>query len=155
MLKVSLLALVALVMSVSFPTYAEQSFKTKWQRCKNIKPDDKRLACYDGLDGQAKKAVKQAIKQAKVPPTTDFGLEHKKTLEDAEMEISAKVVKVSKTPYGKLKLVLDNEQRWNQTDSKKLKLKAGDTVVLKRGALGAFYLKKADANRTIKVKRVQ
>ncbi len=83
-----------------------------------------------------------------------FGQEHIQTSKGLP-ELTLTIKSLKKNPYGKLKFTFENGQIWQQKDSATLKLKAGDTVIIKRGALSSFYLKKLDANRTVKVKRVK
>lgn len=119
----------------------------KWERCKSIKRDTARLACYDALDDAVRKVVKQSESIRESEPV--------KRLESVDSEITASVAKLSKTPHGKLKLVLDNGQRWDQKDTKLFRIKVGDTVIVKRGMLGSFYLVKPESNSRIKVKRAK
>lgn len=56
----------------------------------------------------------------------------------------------------KWRFTFENGQQWEQKDTDRFaKFEAGDEVIIKRGVMDAFYLKKLDANRTIRVKRVK
>ena len=50
---------------------------------------------------------------------------------------------------------MKNNQQWRQIGSDSLKLDEGDTVIISRGVFNSFLLKKADQNRSIRVKRTQ
>ncbi len=72
---------------------------------------------------------------------------------DQATSLTAQVREVKKTPRGKLIITLENGQIWKQTDSDRLLLRAGDSVNIERGLLGAFFLKTAAGTSRIKVKR--
>lgn len=92
------------------------------------------------------------IKQA----AANFGLEQKILAKKRQelASVSAKVLKVRKDAYGKLTLILDNQQIWKLAE-KGLRLSKGHQVVIERGALGAFYLKKQGSSRKARAKRIQ
>lgn len=69
-------------------------------------------------------------------------------------KISAAVSEVRRTPIGRLVFELSNGQTWVQTDSRKLNVKQGDTVNIRAGLGGAFFLTKATGSRSLKVRRV-
>lgn len=103
----------------------------------------------------------QATSKAAKPEKSndDFAKSHlEKTDEEkaAEVtEITAKITQVSKLMRGQLKITLDNGQQWQQKDSGKLRLKVGDEIILETGALNAIYLKKANENKRIRVRRIK
>ncbi|MFW8590986.1 hypothetical protein ACOI22_09310 [Glaciecola sp. 2405UD65-10] len=84
-----------------------------------------------------------------------FGLEHKQVIISDSDSITALVANVKKAPHGELVITLDNEQVWRQTSSERLRIKSDDTVVVTRGALNSFLLKKEGSSRAIRVKRVK
>jgi len=96
--------------------------------------------------------VKQTTTKAE-----DFGQEHlAKTAAEKNNEIKEVVfvVKTAKQTGRDVWLItFENGQVWKQSDSKYIKLSAGDNVVLSKGMLGAIYLKKEQQNRKIRVKR--
>jgi len=96
------------------------------------------------------------VKQA-TTKDEDFGQEHlAKTTAEKNNEIKEVVfvVKTAKQTARDLWLItFENGQVWKQSDSKYIKLSAGDNVVLSKGMLGAIYLKKDQKNRKIRVKR--
>jgi DMSO/TMAO reductase YedYZ molybdopterin-dependent catalytic subunit len=142
------------------------------QACSFIENDFNRLLCYDNtiagksLTQPAHKQPQQSVKAnvkadtavATAPVTTkakEFGLEHKKITENSEETISSTIANVKKAPYGELIITLENNQQWRQIGSDSLRLAEGDTVIISRGVFNSFLLKKADQNRSIRVKRTQ
>lgn len=69
-------------------------------------------------------------------------------------QIEAGVEEVSSNTYKRLILRLDNGHTWEQTGSKRLRIREGDQIIVRSGRLGAFFLEKADGSRAIRVKRV-
>jgi hypothetical protein len=56
-------------------------------------------------------------------------------------EISAQVIEVSKRTRGELVVTLDNGQVWTEKAAEAyLRVKVGDTVVIKRNRLGGYRL---------------
>ncbi|WP_115720421.1 hypothetical protein [Gallaecimonas mangrovi] len=130
-------------------------------QCAKVADNGKRLACFDQL-AKTTKAQPQgkALQQDKVIASTadakaNFGMEEKIVAEQQNKveSITAVVVQASQDPYGHLTLVLDNGQHWKQTDSNYSGIHKSDTVILKKGALGAIYMHKKGYNRTIRVVR--
>lgn len=74
-----------------------------------------------------------------------------KSLEKLYMEVAS----VKKDPYGALKISFSNGQVWKQSDSRRYKLKAGETVYVEKAALGSFVLGTDTRNATIRVKRIK
>jgi hypothetical protein len=54
-----------------------------------------------------------------------------------------------------LQVTLQNAQVWRQEDYGSFSVRAGDTVEIKAGALGAYYLRREGQGRSIRVKRVR
>ncbi len=99
-------------------------------------PDDDRLACYDAaVDGQFGKPVVR-------PPR------------EAMPELVQTVTSVSLDPRGRLRLTLENDQVWAQTDRNRLSLRVGDRIVIRQGFGGSFYLAKQSGSRSLKVRRL-
>ena len=141
-----------------------QSLQSDLLDCAQINDSLQRLVCYDNL---AKKAVLPTQLVAELPIASDtskakplvsaaenFGQENKKSPKDLINQIQGKIVKVTKSAYGKQIVTLDNGQVWRQTDSVRLKLVEGQSVTIKRGALGSFFISKENANKRIRAKRV-
>ena len=86
---------------------------------------------------------------------TSFGQENKRRTEDLIVQIRAITTKVEKALRGELIITLDNGQVWRQTDKHRFRLKKGQVVIIKRGALGSFFIGKENANKRIRAKRVK
>lgn len=88
---------------------------------------------------------------------SDFGLSAKVLLEKSTQtqSISAQVNAIKESVNGYNTFTLSNEQRWKQSESRSYRIKVGDTVIISRGAMGSFLMKKQGANRTIRVKRLE
>ncbi|MCW8864573.1 MAG: hypothetical protein OQK09_03945 [Colwellia sp.] len=149
--------------SLTCTSYASSGEKlsTQLAQCGKITSADKRLACFDGL--LEKKLVTQvpAVKAPAQPVQSKevdgFAKEHiKKTPEESGPEsITSKVTKLKKLIRGQWVLNLANGQQWQQKDEVKFKIKVGDTVRLKKGAMGAVFLNKEGSRRNIRVKRLK
>ncbi|GGA64415.1 hypothetical protein GCM10011369_02210 [Neiella marina] len=89
-------------------------------------------------------------------PEEQFGLEQQIIKQEVKKleAITGIVTAVSKDAYGKLTLGLDNEQRW-KLQSKGPRISKGDTVIIERGTLGSFYLRKEGSSRTSRAKRLE
>ncbi|WP_457674715.1 hypothetical protein [Thiolapillus sp.] len=123
-----------------------------WQACRQIDDDRKRLACYDDHA--------RMLEKKNAPPTAEerkaaFGLPAVTPAEEIH-DIQAGISKVEKHGRGQRVLYLDNGQAWRQVgSSSQPRLKAGDQVVIERGALGSYILKPANSNRSMRVKRLR
>jgi hypothetical protein len=126
-------------------------------RCAGIAVADARLACYDAL---AERALTAAAPQARPPaaPAADagtFGLTKpapRATPAGPEL-IKALVAKVTANRVGNVDVLLDNGQTWIVVASDPL-LKPGDSVTIKRAALGSFLMS-APARRSYRVRRME
>lgn len=95
-------------------------------------------------------------------PVAEFGmnpeLEAKKPEEERKKElreVSALVVEVSKRTRGELVVTLDNGQVWTEKDAEPyLRVKVGDTVVIKRNRMGGYRLV-GRGNRSSAVTRIE
>jgi hypothetical protein len=85
----------------------------------------------------------------------NFGQEDKQRTKDLIKEIQAQVVLVKKGTYGKQIITLNNGQVWRQTDSTYLKLRKGQAIIIKRGAMGSFFIGKHSTNKRIRAKRIK
>lgn len=112
--------------------------------CASIERDTERLGCYDALSA--------ALGDLAV---RDFGRERQRIEEEAPQTINATIATISLGAHNKLTVTLDNGQVWQQTDSVRVPWKAGEEILLERGALGSFFMKKPVGGRSIRVRRVQ
>ncbi|ALQ09606.1 MULTISPECIES: hypothetical protein [Pseudoalteromonas] len=168
--------LLSLLVLLSAPTFAAQTeINTQaLQACSFIENDFNRLLCYDNTIA-GKSLTKPSVAKVLAPPTTntnvpiptptqkapsvanadDFGLEHKEVHKEKDTEIKATITSIEKAAYGELIINLDNDQQWRQIGSDSMRLKESDTVVITRGVFNSFLLKKANQNRSIRVKRTK
>lgn len=160
------------------PTLAQaETLAEAMEKCRVVSNSLNRLVCYDQLAQRANNLEDSDLQEfyaqrpvgapptARAPqqprgaqppkPESTFGLEAQIQREKSDTlpEITAVVGKVEKAPKGKLIITLDDGQVWRQTDTETLRLKSGDTVVISRGMIGAFYLKKTSGKKRIRVKR--
>lgn len=123
----------------------------------------KRLACFDAINQNLTLSPKTQIpsKQVVTPKQSiarnksaqEFGLEHKLNNKELADNIVANVLSIKKDPYKKFIITLDNNHVWKQSDSTRLKISVGDTVIVKRGAFGSFFMGKEGKNKRLRVKR--
>lgn len=142
--------------------------------CAGIESDSDRLACYDAAVGRLKEAetageVKVVTREQveavqkdsfgfSIPslPSFSFGGgngENDKALESVEFGVE----RIRETAYGKLIVTLENDQVWEQIDSKDVyysKRKGVESAEVKRAALGSFRMK-LDGGAAFRVKRIQ
>lgn len=102
--------------------------------------------------------------EAKTQPKSDmqaeidsFGL--KKEVENdtvlVDGELNSVIAEIRVQNNRRTRFVLTNGQVWEKVDSSRVELPdVDDKVVLRSGAMGSFYLRKADRNRSFRVKRI-
>lgn len=127
--------------------------------CIGISSSADRLACYDKLAGRvsAPKAapvaaapapaasVAAAPAPAAAPTAEDFGLSNVQKAASSssppEMKsVTAKVAGFGHSPNRRTQVTLDNGQVWEYEDDPDSLLSIGDSVTIKRAALGSFIL---------------
>ena len=89
------------------------------------------------------------------PSAEDFGLKRHAKYEESGDNVVAKVQSFRKNPFKKYIITLDNGQVWKQFDSNNLKIIVGETVTIKRGKLGTFFLSKDGVSKRLRLKRLQ
>ena len=137
----------------------DASLVTDARRCASLGETGQRLACYDRLF-----RTEQVVD---VPKTDEalFGYrgkiaqeardEQAKALASNLTELTARVDAVDYLGNGTFRVSLDNGQQWQQLASGvTLRLKVGESVSIKPGALGSFTLVAA-SGRAAKVRRVR
>ena len=147
---------------------AEQAIEV----CRTEQNALRRLTCYDSIMLNTPSSHTPAATQAAVPskPTTNnapvasakqatpesqFGLEHKKSTEQAPDKVYMTVASVTETKQRELIVEFTNGQRWRQNGSGYYHINAGEQHFIKRGVLGSFFLGNDENNRNIRVKREQ
>ena len=134
--------------------------------CTKITDDAARLACFDReiarvsvTDPPGKESA-----PASLSPEEKLGLserrvqqlESKRTAPPQEIsELQAHIVRTSPGSYGRDVFELDNGQTWQQTEAQlSFTARPGDTVTIKKGALGSFWLTKSPSRQATRVKRL-
>jgi hypothetical protein len=145
--------------------------------------DRARLACYDSIFGRPAATAPRVAPAAAVPeagavavptaaaPTaaaaanaeTDFGLteaakrarQPEESAERLPESISGTVARVARQPAGEFVVTLENGQVWTQLQvDARARVAVGDTVVIKKAALGSHLLVTANRYAT-RVRRVK
>ena len=131
--------------------------------CAHVRDDTDRLACYDQAFG---KPVETAAPAAAAAPAPQFGYTEKEvarntpqseaaTKPPAPTSITAAVTSLDRLHDGKFVVTLDNTQVWSQSEfNSQADVEVGDTVKVRRGALGS-YLLVTKAGIATRVKRVK
>jgi hypothetical protein len=150
--------------------------------CRAIALDAERLACYDRVadrllrslaaspEGGSPKppalaagAPKGSAADSPERPVVAFGRSDTSSARDLRdalgveeaREIRSDVASVSVTADRKRVIGLANGQTWLQKDTAPISLRVGDLVVVQKGALGAYYLRRASGGRMIAVRLVE
>jgi hypothetical protein len=164
------------ILAFSSVSYAE-TLSTKLQNCAKIQNSLSRLSCFDDLSIAYKNNKDLAVNISTVntplkstnPISTvktqaekesDFGGEKikKKQLLESGNTLEAviyTILNIRKNAYKELTITFDNGQVWKQTDNRRLRLRVGDEVEISTAMLGTFLLKKVNAKKTIRVKRLK
>lgn len=142
--------------------------------CSEIAADAARLACYDSLfrdagsyspDSLAETAGEAASSPAQtvvLDSEETFGLtEAQRAQRAAEAglkpvdEITVTIISLNSDHGGKLVIELANGQRWRQVDSTGWTgFRVGETIVIRRGALGSYLATAPDSGRpAVRVRR--
>jgi len=72
-------------------------------------------------------------------------------------EITANVVEWGRNPYGRTFVVLENGHVWRLTENRNLALRRNrqNTVTIRRGRLGSFFIKANDVSAEYRVERIR
>ena len=172
--KITLLSLLTASTFVGVNTSLQANTLTKLNQCSTVKDSLERLVCYDELvkevnsGNPSQPATVQTSSELTKPQNLtpvaaprsaadNFGREHIRSREeiDAVKNIRFTVEEAEQDQYGSWLITFTNGQKWKQTDGTTLRLKPNQEVELQRGVLGAIFLKRLDANKRIRVKRLQ
>lgn len=144
--------------------------------CKVESNSLKRLVCYDKLAKRLNQFTDENIAEVRIhqpvsrsssdtvvynTPTPDhrspedkFGLKAAELIQAPE-KIGSTIVKVKANPFGHLTVTLANGQVWRQAETKEMRLKKGDQVFIKEGALGSYFLGKTGTHQSSRFKRIK
>ena len=153
---------------IAQPALAEESMT----ECRQIEDIVERVSCYDDIVDSRYPADSRAGVETNKPPASPesaaipdalslFGThdsEAKRIVENSLAieqisQIEATVVNVRESASMKLTVVLDNGQIWRQLDNQPMRLKSGETVIVRKASLGSFLMEKKSGGRSIRVKR--
>lgn len=67
--------------------------------------------------------------------------------------ISSTALEVSRDAFGKLIITLENGQKWYQTDGGRIRAKTGDTVAIRAGAMGGYFMQ-VKKGRSVRARRI-
>lgn len=104
--------------------------------------------------------VESTPKVTAMPPSPSkaedtFGNEYKPGREERLDEVKLEIAEAKLNSSKKWLVTFTNGQRWQAQEAKSnVRFKAGDIVIIKRGAWSAFYMKKEGSNRKVRVKRL-
>lgn len=133
--------------------------------CQAIRNADERLACFDRTVPSLRQAPppSTSITPAPAAPAATseqrFGAERLPTEQqpgrpaDAN-SITAGVKSIRQLVPGRYIVVLDNEQVWYVKEGATLRIKPGERVVIERGALDSYLLRKEGAQQSYRVERI-
>ena len=139
-------------------------------QCTEIKDNKKRLQCFDNYVAKNLTAKEQnktkhlnPIKAPAANTQTDselissFGQAHRYSEKEREFdELTAIIKTVSKTLRKEWKIELENGQIWLQKGGdKRAKFSEGDSIIIVRGIMNSFQLKKVGTKRRIRVNRIK
>ena len=172
-----------LVLFLGYASLVHAKTSEQLLTCVDIKDASQRLACYDkamGINESKVETVKveksnkegvsatEIVQQESTTSATQviestsnedekyFGQEYKR-IEEAPDELRFIVKSSKKNALKEWRITLENGQVWKQisASSSGFKVKTGDEIVIKRGALNSFNMKKVGSKRSIKVKRTK
>lgn len=167
------LAIFAVIAALPLSAGAAIPLEQALELCRAEQNALRRLTCYDSItttthtpapasSSTATAAAPQtattivaakAATTAETTPEADFGLEHRKSTEDAAEQIYLQVKSVKYSPRKELIVEFDNGQVWRQNGTDYYKIAAGEQHYVKRGVLNSFFLGNDNNNRTIRVRR--
>jgi len=140
--------------------------------CANVKSEKQRLQCFDNYIVQNKTLPSDKISskthtttpvesvtpdaQSEEKLITSFGQAHRYTNKEREFDEMESIVKSAKRNlHKKWKIELENGQIWiEKGGDKRAKFSQGDSVVIVRGVMNSFQLKKIGTKRRIRVRRI-
>ncbi|MBF7073819.1 hypothetical protein ISG33_10455 [Glaciecola sp. MH2013] len=162
---------VAFILQVSCLLYLSASIALAQEArtasdCVAIKNDEKRLYCFDQVFSSLSNTKpeltitspeldkREKVQLSKKALVDSFGSPSpQKSAADELQTIALTLSKVSLTAKKRQVFTFANGQIWESKTNKKLRIKEGDSAIITKGALSAFYLSKKDVRGRIRVKR--
>lgn len=135
--------------------------ETPFLACQTILEPEVRLNCFDAAAAASTRPSPPAASPAPEAQSL-FGLPPEAVQRVAEKELglasvdslTAAVTAVRVLPSGKLEIELDNSQQWRQIDNDRMRIAVGETVRIRRAALGSYLLQRTAGGRGIRVRRI-
>jgi len=134
-------------------------------QCANIKSEKKRLQCFDDYIDKYSTKIAGDITIVSEPKATEiedkaelvssFGQAHRYSNKEREFdEMTSTVKSARKNLHKKWEIELENGQVWvEKGGDKRAKFSEGDPIVITRGIMNSFKLKKVGTKRRIRVNR--
>lgn len=138
--------MLGIALSVScHAVWAADPLRDRVEACVANRDDAARLRCFD--------EVAASLPKEKAPADAAFGA--KEPREPPPAVLTAHVVSVSQPNGRNYRVVLDNDQVWQETEHvRDLEITQGEAVRIKPGVLGSFFLI-AESGRSTRVRRVR
>lgn len=137
--------------------------------CRAIADNGQRLACYDReagallqsvekketviLDQHEVRKTKRSLFGFNLPRLPFFGERDDKQEEAEFQQIETPIKTVRGIGYGRFRFTVDDGAVWETTEGINAFPKPGDTVVIKKGLMGSYFIK-FGTNRSVKGMRV-
>ncbi len=152
----------------AFTAFAQDAHENL-RACMKEPDDARRLQCYDAeMTRQAvleapndAQASKSAVASAPLSPEERFGLNEAQARKKEDLEeppeldrLTATVTAVALGPQGELVLTLGNGQVWVQRQAASLQVNVGETVTIRKAALGSYMMSTA-SGRATRVRRTR
>jgi hypothetical protein len=134
-------------------------------QCANIKSEKQRLQCFDDyIDRHSTKIAgditivsepKETEIKDKMELVSSFGQAHRYSNKEREFdEMTSTVKSASKNLHKNWEIELENGQIWvEKGGDKRAKFSEGDPIIITRGIMNSFKLKKVGTKRRIRVNR--
>lgn len=136
---------VAIALTLTLAPALASAADADWLRCKDLRDDAKRLACYDA----------QAAALSPAAAQSGFGLVTRSPEPEPEA-IESSLAEVIDGWEAGSRIRLANGQVWQIADGSSGFLRSSTRKVrIRRGAFGAFYMEFEGSNRSPRVKRLQ
>jgi hypothetical protein len=132
---------------------AAQNVSDGLRACAAIGDGDQRLACYDRELARALASTAAPATPAREPqrltPEERFGMrgelarveKERSRVGDPDLnQLEAKIMRLEELPTGEQVVTLENGQVWQERTPGVLRAKVGDSVTIRSGSLGSFFM---------------
>ncbi|TWX73710.1 hypothetical protein [Colwellia sp. C1TZA3] len=134
-------------------------------QCANMKSEKQRLQCFDAYIDKNSTKIAGDITVVSEPKTTEiqdkeqlissFGQAHRYSNKERKFDEMTSIVKSArKNLHKKWEIELENGQIWiEKGGDRRAKFSEGDAIIITRGIMNSFKLKKVGTKRRIRVNR--